>query len=95
MVVVYNLHIRISTPATLAMPGRHGVAVVGVPEQGGPPKAGFPATVINSPAYGASVGTRLRALDTSKGWDNAAVQSSRTAIYPSKVVCPCKVCSEK
>ena len=43
MVVAYNLHIRLSTPATLALPGRRGVAVVGPPEQGSLPKAGFPA----------------------------------------------------
>ena len=37
---------------------------------------------------GANFGARVQALDASKGRDNAAVQSSVTAIYPSKVVCP-------
>ena len=44
---------------------------------------------------GANFGTRVRALDATKGRDNMALQSSGTAIYPSKVACPCKAHSEK
>ena len=38
------IYVRISTPTTLALPGHRGVAVVGAPEQGSLPKAGFPAS---------------------------------------------------
>ena len=44
---------------------------------------------------GANFGARVRALDVTKRRDNAAVQSSGTAIYCLKAVCPCKARSEK